>query len=90
MAACQNKHLSVVEFLLTLRQTDVNIKDEVVLILLLALPQLVHSDYSCFSQKGINALMYASHGGNLDIIQALLNHPDVDINEISDVCKVLF
>ena len=29
--------------------------------------------------------MYASHGGNLNIIHALLNHPDVDINEISDV-----
>ena len=87
MAACQNNHLSVVEFLLTLRQTDVNVKDEVVLILLFAeLKVVVHGDYSWFSQKGINALMYASHGGNLDIIQALLNHPDVDINEISDVC----
>ena len=30
-------------------------------------------------------MMYASHGGNLNIIQALLNHPDVDINERSDV-----
>ena len=30
--------------------------------------------------------MYASHGGNLNIIRALLNHPDVDINEKSDVC----
>ena len=29
MAACQNGHLSVVEFLLTLQQTNVNIKDEV-------------------------------------------------------------
>ena len=38
-----------------------------------------------FSQKGINALMYASHGGNLNIIRALLNHSDVDINERSDV-----
>ena len=38
-----------------------------------------------FPQKGINALHYASHGGNVDIVQALLNHPDVDINEITTV-----
>ena len=29
MAACQNGHLRVVEFLLTLQQTNVSIKDEV-------------------------------------------------------------
>ena len=29
MAACQNNHLSVVEYLLSLQQTDVNTKDEV-------------------------------------------------------------
>lgn len=36
MAACQNNHLSVVKFLLTLQQIDVNIKDEVILPLALS------------------------------------------------------
>ena len=88
MAACQNGHLKIVELLLSLSQVDVNAKDQVI--------------YTCVyniawgfeiklvtdrSQAGINAFMYAASTGKVEIAQTLLKHPDVDINERSDVCS---
>ena len=34
----------------------------------------------CLIQSGVNALMYASEVGNVDIVQKLLKHPEVDID----------
>lgn len=33
--------------------------------------------------------MYASRSGNMDVFQTLFNHPEVDINGISDVCALV-
>ena len=40
-------------------------------------------------QRGLNALMYASHSGIVDMLEALVKHPEVDINERSYVCSLL-
>ena len=42
-----------------------------------------------FTQRGVNALMHASHSGSVDILEALIKHPEVDLNERSDVCSLL-
>ena len=81
MAACQNGHLDIVEFLLTLPQVNVN-----------AITQVSYSSLSLFrslavmySQKGTSVLLYASINGHADILEALLKHPKVDVNK-DNVC----
>ena len=32
--------------------------------------------------------MYASHSGYVGIVEVLLKHPEVDVNEKSDVCSI--
>ena len=41
------------------------------------------------AQRGVNALMYASHSGSVDILEELVKHPEVGVNERSDVCSLL-
>lgn len=42
-----------------------------------------------FTQRGLSALMYASYSGNVDILEVLVKHPEVDINERSNVRSLL-